>query len=346
MTPQTLDVLLPFWGMAGGVIKVLDYTEHAAKLGIETTMWAPPRPDASDPVFTLPVLDRVLTHEKVTVRPLDELSLHDGSTVLFTEVGHHGLIEAAAPSALGGRLIHLVQGTRHANPRWNSGVNYRLLHRPMTRIAVSDAVDAAIRPHLNGTYPCVTIPNGHDWHYFTGRPAMKPEDGPELPRLRVLYTTWKSDLGPRIAQRVASSTLSTSVSCIGVTTALTWPALRNRYHGADVFICTPGPEEGFYLPGLEAMAAQTAVISAIVGGNAEYVRPDENAIVVPYDDVDAHVAAIERLVTEPALRERLVAAAPRVLESHTLDAERASFADLLGTLDEVEYDFTHGAPHR
>lgn len=330
MLPPRVDVLVPFWGLAGGVIKVLDYADHATQLGIDVFLWAPPVPDSSDLAMTLPVVERLLNSNRVTIRPIEELALTPESMVLFTEVGHHTLIERATREPLGANLIHLVQGTRHANPLWNDGLNYRLLHRPMTRIAVTDVVAEALAPIVNTEHRTVTIREGHDWPYFTGRPA--PRDVAVTRPIRLLYTTWKSDLGERIAERITNSNADQAIACIGVTTELGWPTLRNRYHGADVFVCTPGPEEGFYLPGLEAMAAGVAVVTALVGGNADYVRADQNALVVPYDDVDAHVDAIERLANDPALIARLVDAGSQTVLDHTLGNEREAFADLLGAL--------------
>ena len=100
------------------------------------------------------------------------------------------------------------------------------------------------------------------------------------------------------------------------------------------------------------MAAGAAVITSLVGGNAEYVRDGENAIVVPYDDVDAHVRAIERLVTDRSLLNRLTQGpATEVLSNHSLADERMAFADVLREVNRepasaVGYDLEHGAAHR
>jgi len=317
MLPPRLDVLVPFWGLAGGVIKILDYANHAATLGVATTLWAPPIPPHDDLVHTLPAVQRLLESERVSVLPLDELALDQATTVLFTEPTHHRQIELASPAAFGQRLIHLVQGTRHGNPDWNDGLNYRLLHRPMTRIAVSNPVADAIAPIVNPLHPTITIVEGHDCGYFAKGTATAADLNPQEDRgdrspIRVLYSTWKSDLGDRIADAYTTG----EAAFIAIRTPLGWPALRNRYRGADVFVCTPGPEEGFYLPGLEAMASGVAVVSALVGGNAAYIEEDANALVVPFDDVGAHVEAIERLRTDLALRHRLVA------RDHRMDGER------------------------
>ena len=329
MLPRSIDVLVPFWGLAGGVIKILDYADHAAKLGIATTLWAPPLPPVDEPVHTLPVMQRLLANQRVALRPINELAIEPDATVLFTEPTHHLAIEQSSSVSLGARLIHLVQGTRHANPTWNDGLNFRLLHRPMTRIVVSDEVADAIAPLANDTHDVHTIVEGHDCAYFAD--DQSPIDTPANAPLRVLYATWKSDLGDRVAEAINTLPAGPGrpIVFIAIRTALGWPALRNRYRGADVLLCCPGPEEGFYLPGLEAMAARVAVVTAIVGGNAAYVRPDENALVASYDDVDSHVAAIQRLRDEPALHQRLIAAGSDTVGHHTLERERSEFGEVL-----------------
>jgi glycosyltransferase involved in cell wall biosynthesis len=74
---------------------------------------------------------------------------------------------------------------------------------------------------------------------------------------------------------------------------------------------------------LEALAAGTPVIATAVGGIPEVVRDGENGLLVPPRDVDALVAAIERLVRDDALRASLADAAagsvgelaePRILQ--------------------------------
>ncbi len=334
--PTHLHVLIPFWGLAGGVIKILDYAAHGRDLGIGVTLWAPKIPDSTAPIHQLPAARRLLDDSEILVRSLSNLNLRtvsDDHVVLFTEPTHHRLIEDAIDQPLGARLCHLIQGTRHGNPEWQNGENYRLLHRPMSRIAVTPQVVDAISPHVNSRYGLATILEGHAVEYFSGRPhpsltvGAAAEHPPQ--RLRVLYTTWKSDLGDRVAAALAGDDV---FAWIPVRTEMTWPALRNRYHGSDVLLCTPGPEEGFYLPGLEAMAARVAVISSIVGGNASYLVPDVNALVASYDDVDEHVAALKRLASDPFLRNNLVQAGNETIQRHTLRRERDEFMAVLGSL--------------
>ena len=329
MSPSSIDVLVPFWGLAGGVIKILDYADHAAQLGRRVLLWAPPLPNDDPLVMKLPVLGRLLDSPNVDLRLLDDLALDRSDVVLFTDPTHHELIERSTTVDFGPRLLHLIQGTRHANPRWQDGRNYRLLHRPMSRISVSHEVTTAIKPLVNERYPVHTIVEGHDIDYFSHRPTT----GPTVPGVtRVLYTTWKSDLGDRIQERLSHIDGSHRIAWIAVREPLSWPTLRNRYHGADIFLCAPGPEEGFYLPGLEAMAAGAAVITALVGGNAAYVRPGHNAAVAGYDDVDSHIEALRTLVADVDLRASLVESAFATAQLHRLDRERDEFAAVLATV--------------
>lgn len=315
--------------MAGGVIKILDYADHAAQLGRDVRLWAPPLPDVSAAVSSLPVVERLLTNAAVTIRDVRQLDIPEPNPlIIFTEPTHIDRIDAVTGRSLGARLIHLIQGTRHANPRWQAGRNYRLLHRPMTRIAVSDQVAAAIGPHTNQRYPLAVILEGHDCDYFAGRPLAWQGEPDHLP-LRVLYTTWKSDFGLRVAEHLRNDGRFEFTS---IGDECSWPALRNHYHAADVLLCTPGPEEGFYLPGLEAMAARVAVVTPLVGGNEAYILRGDNALVTDYEDIESNARCLEQLLS-PALRQRLIVAGQDTCDQHRLDRERSDFASLLATID-------------
>lgn len=334
--PTRLHVMVPFWGLAGGLIKILDYAAHGVNLGMGVTLWAPPVPGPDHVIHQLPVAKRLLSDPAVTVgdiRRLDLSASTESIAVIFTEPAHHEVIEAAADRSLGKFLIHLVQNTRHGNPSWRDGSYYRLLGRPMTRIAVAPQVFDAISPIVNQRYGTTTILEGHDVEYFGGRPSrIRSEDAPSTP-LRVLYTTWKSDLGDRVSSALKGDQRFAFTAVRGDTT---WPALRNRYHAADILLCAPGPQEGFYLPGLEAMAAEVAVVSAMVGGNAAYLEPEKNGLAVAHEDVDAHAEALIRLAEDPEMRDRLVDAGRTTIGGHTLTRERTEFKSVLELLSKKD----------
>jgi hypothetical protein len=332
-TIDEFHVLVPFWGLAGGVIKVLDYANHAVAAGARTVhLWAPPLPHPDSTVRTLPALQALIDSPAISIEPLDQLSISGGPNcfVLFTEPTHHPLIERATESPLGAQLVHLVQGTRHANPAWNDGYNYRLLHRPMSRIMVTEQVTEATRPHTNTRYPTKTILEGHDCDFFSkGAPSSSETAHP----MRVLYTTWKSDLGDRVSDALRNDD---SIIFRAIRSEMGWPELREEYHRSEVLLCTPGPQEGFYLPGLEAMAAGCAVVSALVGGNESYMVDGHNMVGAEYNDVQDHALSLQLLAGDVSLRTSLVDEGRATTSAHTLERERRSFSDFL--LELAEYN--------
>jgi phosphatidyl-myo-inositol dimannoside synthase len=97
--------------------------------------------------------------------------------------------------------------------------------------------------------------------------------------------------------------------------------LESLYRRADIFAMTSVNHgtsvEGFGLAYLEASGFGLPVIGHSVGGVAEAVRDGETGILVPAGDTRALTAAIERLVLDQGLRERLGAAGRTWARSHS-----------------------------
>lgn len=113
-------------------------------------------------------------------------------------------------------------------------------------------------------------------------------EGPELPRAR---------------QLVAERGLRDVVALPG---RLTPTELKRLYARADVFVA-PAVQEAFGIAALEAQAAGLTVVTRAGSGVAERLTDGEDGLVA---GSDADVAdALERLVTDPALLDRLLGAA-------------------------------------
>lgn len=83
--------------------------------------------------------------------------------------------------------------------------------------------------------------------------------------------------------------------------------VHEAYAAADaVLFCVEWPEP-WGLVGLEAMAVGRPVIATGTGGSAEYLRDEENCLLVPPGDAAAVAAAVRRLAADGELRARLIA---------------------------------------
>jgi len=77
-----------------------------------------------------------------------------------------------------------------------------------------------------------------------------------------------------------------------------------RLSAAHVAVC-PSPKEGWGLTVVEANACGTAVVASKSPGLVDSVRDGETGLLVPHGDVQALTQAIERVLTDPALRAQL-----------------------------------------
>ncbi len=91
----------------------------------------------------------------------------------------------------------------------------------------------------------------------------------------------------------------------------------------------PSRDEGFPVTIMEAMLAGLPVVATDVGSVRESVDDESTGLVVPPEDPAALADAIERLVDDPALRERMGAEArSRGVDRFTVDATVRAYLDL------------------
>jgi glycosyltransferase involved in cell wall biosynthesis len=102
-------------------------------------------------------------------------------------------------------------------------------------------------------------------------------------------------------------------------------SIADWYAAADI-VALGSRWEGTPLAVIEAMATGRAVVCTDVGGVRDIIRDGENGYVVPVNDQAEMTAALERLVTDEKLRERMAAAADRI-------AARFSAERLVGELE-------------
>ncbi len=81
-------------------------------------------------------------------------------------------------------------------------------------------------------------------------------------------------------------------------------AAPDLYRKADVFV-SPTHAEGFSNTILEAMASGLPIVSCDAVGVRDCVADDRDALLVPVSDVEALTAAIDRMLSDAGLRQRL-----------------------------------------
>ena len=323
---RRLRVLTPTFKPVGGVVKIFDYARHAQTLGLEPIIYCPEPANQNLPLFLIEHLSALF--DSLHFEDQRALRIEPGDLVLFSWPKEYDLVAARAAGNISpNEVIHLVQNTRHGNPLWLSGYATRLLMRPLSRIMVAAQVRQACEQFLNKRSLTTTIVEGHNWRYF----ALERSGELRHP-IRVGYTTWKSELGCRVESQLEGSA---DFQFRHIADTVGWSELRDLYQWSDAFLASPGPQEGFYLPGLEAMAAGSIVLTPDAGGNMEYCHFDENCIGVDMEEEDSYVDALVRLsemsVDDVASLRR---SASSILARHTLASERESFSRFLAEMDD------------
>ena len=124
------------------------------------------------------------------------------------------------------------------------------------------------------------------------------------PQLRVLIMG-KGPLAISVAQQIDAMGLEEQVHCVGFLTDIetVFPHLA--------FLVHPARTEGLGVALLQAASAGLAVIASRAGGMPEAVLDEETGLLIPPGNAPALVAAMERLLSDPALADQYGAAGRR-----------------------------------
>ncbi len=106
--------------------------------------------------------------------------------------------------------------------------------------------------------------------------------------------------------------------CVVFEGAVNQDHIRALYATADAF-CIPSFAEGIPVVLMEAMAMGIPCVTTHITGIPELIRNGVDGLLVAPSDLDGLVAALARLMDDPALRERLAASGrERVAEHYDL----------------------------
>jgi len=152
---------------------------------------------------------------------------------------------------------------------------------------------------------------------------------PTMTWLRAFHSTYNPQLAPRVVAALVQEFPDIQLTMIGpdrgdgalnlVEQAAVSCGVRDRLdlHGAisksevphwlnraDIFLNTTNVDNA-PVSVLEAMACGLCVVSTNVGGIPYLLKHDENALLVPPDDIGAMAAGVRRILSEPGLAARL-----------------------------------------
>ena len=269
--------LVPRFEPVGGIVRDLCFAAHARNLGYEVVVGCPQPYDPDLPIFGIPHVEELSVENGVTFVDARSITLDPWELAFFSGVGLYKFLERRFGAwTRHEQVIQAVRGAQIAESSYAGGYSVRLLTRPMARMVTSEYVLEAVKPYLNPSSFTEIIPVGHDTTFF----AKRREGGVGSP-VRVGYTAWKSTVGDRVASLLGKDH---GFEFRAIRETARWEELRELYHWADVFLATPLPVEGFYLPGLEAMAAGAIVLCPDILTNRAYCRFGENCVLVDHED--------------------------------------------------------------
>lgn len=130
--------------------------------------------------------------------------------------------------------------------------------------------------------------------------------------------------------------LESRVGMLGLAKRVVLPGFINgrwAMRGLDIF-ALPSDYEGFPYVLLEAMAEGLPIVATRVGGTDQTIIEGKNGFVVPVGDVAAFASALDRLLSDGALRERMGVQSRAGIQEFSLDkmvdATLALYRELAG----------------
>jgi glycosyltransferase involved in cell wall biosynthesis len=107
--------------------------------------------------------------------------------------------------------------------------------------------------------------------------------------------------------------------------------LGEWYRAADA-LAFPSVKEGFGLVALEAQAADLPVVASSIPVFAEFLTDGQDALLPEVGNASALADALERVLTDPDLRARLIAGGTKVVPRFSWDASAARHIDIYRAL--------------
>ncbi|MBT1064909.1 hypothetical protein KJY73_15050 [Bowmanella sp. Y26] len=200
--------------------------------------------------------------------------------------------------------INLIQHVRHGDKQHPL---FKFLSHRAIRLCVSEAVRQAILPYANG--PCLTIRMGHKIPLLTY---------PKSTQLYILATK-----NPELGGRVKNDAIKLGLSVVLHDKPVERHVVHQSMAQSIVTLTLPNKTEGFYLPGIEAMALSDWAIVPDCVASREYSSSFANVTVCERDTAACIYAVQGALASYRGVSGRLRRwMGKRIAQSYSLRAEQ------------------------
>jgi glycosyltransferase involved in cell wall biosynthesis len=176
--------------------------------------------------------------------------------------------------------------------------------------------------------PCVRVRNGIDLGFFRPEPLARVPGS-------VFYLGRKDVLEARAAIALLPASVRETSEFVELQHSCSQQEMVRHYQAADV-VMPVSRTEGFGLPPLEAMACGCAVVGYTGGGGDEFMHDGGTALVAADGDTQGLARQLSRVLTDPAVRERVRAGGAAIAQEYGLDGMAEDLMAWVGRLAETE----------
>lgn len=341
-----ITFLLPFINHRGGTQLIMELSDRLQEAGDECTVVWPtrlkPLPTPLNEIewawrapFKMLARKWWSTRAKVRAVPtLAERYVPEGDVVVATAWHTASWAMSYGPSR-GRKVYYVFEPEIHHDPQ-GCAATYRL---PFDRrLAISEWTRGELRTRFGQELDAVT-PLGLEMDRFPVRPGPPAEVATHVGMVYDPSPKKGFDDGFAAFQAVRARHPRLTLHLLGVPRrpprfpAFVKPHFHashdekvRLFHTCDVWLAS-SREEGWGLAPQEAMACGAAVVTTRVGGTPYFARDGETALVVEPGDRAGLEAALERMITDDALRRRLIEAGTRTARAMTMRETARAFRD-------------------
>jgi glycosyltransferase involved in cell wall biosynthesis len=220
-------------------------------------------------------------------------------------------------------IINLIQDFR---PALGDGPLRQFLSNPAIRICVSAEIQDALEriPTVNG--PLFTVPIGIDLDQL---PPALPRDARDVDCVVLAAKD------PPEGAAIATNLTRRGYRVVLLDRSMPRDELLEAMARARVSVHLPNPVEGAYLPALESMALETAVVCPDCVGNRSFCRDGETCL-VPRRSKRAIVdSALLALTASSNELDAMLSSGREESRQRALASERPRFLEILGQADDL-----------